>query len=95
MGRDNSDEAYVLDLCDQLLGEPGLRQHRFDWLLGDPGSNGQRRRLPVDAYWPGQHLVVEYSTTGRCRTSTCRNASPSAAYTAGSSARSTTPVAKP
>ena len=60
MGRDDSDEAYVLDLCDELLGERGLRQHRFDWLLGDPGANGRRTRLPVDAYWPGQHLVVEY-----------------------------------
>ncbi|ALV32254.1 hypothetical protein [Streptomyces sp. CdTB01] len=60
MGRDESDEAYVLDLCDDLLGERGLRQHRFEWLLGDPGANGRRVKLPVDAYWPGQHLVVEY-----------------------------------
>jgi hypothetical protein len=60
MGRDNSDEAYVLDLCDEVLGENGLRQHRFDWLLGDPGMNGRQVKLPVDAYWPGRHLVVEY-----------------------------------
>lgn len=60
MGRDDSDEAYVLDLCDELLGEQGLRQHRFDWLLGDPGAHGRRVKLPVDAYWPEQRLVVEY-----------------------------------
>ena len=60
MGRDASDEAYVLDLCDRVLGISGLRQHRFDWLLGDPGKSGRRMRLPVDAYWPDARLVVEY-----------------------------------
>ena len=35
--RAESDEAYVLDLCDAILGEPASRQHRFDWLVGDPG----------------------------------------------------------
>jgi len=60
MGRNDSDEAYVLDLCDELLGESSLRQHRFDWLLGDPGAHGRRVKLPVDAYWPRRRLVVEY-----------------------------------
>jgi hypothetical protein len=60
VGRDASDEAYVLDLCDRVLGIPGLRQHRFDWLLGDPGKNGRQVCLPVDAYWPDARLVVEY-----------------------------------
>lgn len=60
MGRSASDEAYVLDLCDEVLGEKGLRQHRFEWLLGDPGKNGSARRLPVDGYWPGRGVVVEY-----------------------------------
>lgn len=60
MGRDDSDEAYVIDLCDEVLGTPASRQHRFDWLLGDPGQNGARRRLPVDAYWDSQAIVVEY-----------------------------------
>lgn len=54
------DEAYVVDLCDAILGEPAQRQHLFDWLRGDPGRNGQCRRLPVDAYYPAQHLVIEY-----------------------------------
>lgn len=60
MSRGDSDEVYVLDLCDQDLGTAGSRQHRFDWLLGDPGRNGQRRRLPVDGYWANHQLVVEY-----------------------------------
>lgn len=58
--RDDSDEAYVIGLCDRILGEVALTQHRFDWLLGDPGAGGRRVRLPVDAYWPGHRLVVEY-----------------------------------
>ncbi len=60
MGRGNSDEAYVLDLCDEVIGMAASRQHRFDWLLGDPGRSGQRRRLPVDGYWISHQLVVEY-----------------------------------
>ena len=48
VGRDTSDEFYVLNLCDQALAETGRRQHRFDWLRGDPGASGRRARLPVD-----------------------------------------------
>jgi hypothetical protein len=58
--RDGSDEAYVVDLCNQVLGETAVTQHRFDWLLGDAGSGGRRIKLPVDAYWAGHQLVVEY-----------------------------------
>lgn len=54
------DADYVLDLCDQLLGEAGLREHRFDWLLGDPNGKGTRRSLPVDAYYLSHSLVIEY-----------------------------------
>lgn len=43
-----------------LSGEAGLRQHRFDWLLGDPNGQGRQVRLPVDGYWPSRRLVVEY-----------------------------------
>lgn len=60
MGRETSDEFYVLDLCDQALAEAGRRQHRFDWLLGDPGASGRRAGLPVDGYWPVANVVVEY-----------------------------------
>ena len=59
-GRADSDESYVIDLCDEVLGERARRQHRFDWLLGDPGSAGARATLPVDAYYPDHRLVAEY-----------------------------------
>jgi hypothetical protein len=59
-GRGGSDEDYVLDLIDTILSLPGLRQHRFPWLLGDPGVSGFRVALPVDGYWPDHKLVVEY-----------------------------------
>lgn len=59
-GRRDSDETYVLDLCDEVLQARGRRQHRFDWLLGDPGRSGRQVRLPVDAFWPDEALVVEY-----------------------------------
>lgn len=58
--RDDSDEAYVIDLCNEVLGETALAQHKFDWLLGDLDTKGRRARLPVDAYWSGHQLVVEY-----------------------------------
>jgi hypothetical protein len=55
-----SDEAYLIDLCDEVLGRPALRQHRFDFLRGDARPGKQGARLPVDAYYPEQQLVVEY-----------------------------------
>lgn len=60
MSREDSDEAYVIALCDEVLGEKSSTQHRFEWLLGDPGAKGRRVRLPVDAFWPRHRLVVEY-----------------------------------
>jgi hypothetical protein len=58
--RQDSDEGYLVNLCDAVLGEAARRQHRFDWLRGDPGRDGRRRTLPVDAYYVGHRLVVEY-----------------------------------
>ena len=55
--RENSDEFYVIDLCDEVLGSKASRQHTFDFLRGD-GTPG--RKLPVDAYYPELNLVVEY-----------------------------------
>ncbi|WP_433341502.1 hypothetical protein [Micromonospora sp. CA-111912] len=60
MSRSASDEAYVIDLCDDVLGEQAARQHRFEWLLGDPSLTGRQAKLPVDAYWARRRLVVEY-----------------------------------
>src|SRR5688572_30090410 len=36
----NRDEGYVIDLCDEILGELGRRQQCFPWLLGDPSQTG-------------------------------------------------------
>ncbi len=59
--RDASDEAYVIDLFDEILGVKASRQQTFDFLRGDPGRNGrQGRKLPVDAYYTSLNLVVEY-----------------------------------
>ncbi|QNJ91218.1 hypothetical protein HZU40_23795 [Mycolicibacterium fluoranthenivorans] len=60
-GRADSDEHYVLDLCDEILGIPARRQERFDWLRGDPSPIRTRGlSLPVDGYWPDLGLVVEF-----------------------------------
>jgi len=55
------DAPYIIDLCDRVLGTPALREHRFDFLRGDPGRNGRvGATLPVDAYYPSMNLVIEY-----------------------------------
>ena len=54
-GRKNSDEYYVIGLCNEVLGIEGQQQYRFPFLLGDSGTP-----LPVDAYYPTLNLVVEY-----------------------------------
>ena len=51
----DSDENYVLDICDEVLGLKGIRQHRFDFLIGDAGT-----KLPVDMYYESLSLVIEY-----------------------------------
>ncbi|OBB47109.1 hypothetical protein [Mycolicibacterium fortuitum] len=59
--RADSDEHYALDLCDEVLGVPGIRQARFDWLRGDPSPARLRgTMLPVDGYWPDLQVVVEF-----------------------------------
>lgn len=60
-GRGDSDEAYVIGIVDELLGIEGLRQHRFPFLLGDPGKSGRRAALAVDAYYPTLNLVIEFN----------------------------------
>jgi hypothetical protein len=58
--RQNSDEAYIIDLCDDILDIKANRQATFPFLLGDPNKNGVRKRLPVDAWYSSLNLVVEY-----------------------------------
>ena len=54
-GRIDSDEYYVIGLCNEALKRTALQQHHFDFLRGDTG-----KRLPVDAYYEDLNLVVEY-----------------------------------
>ena len=58
--RADSDEAYVLGLCDEVLGMRASRQHKFDCLRGDSRDDRPGRRLPVDAYYPNLVLAIEY-----------------------------------
>ena len=57
--RSSSDEHYIINLCDRVLARKASRQHRFDFLLGDPGKSGRCAKLPVDAYYQDLGLVVE------------------------------------
>lgn len=68
--RANSDEYYVLTLCNEVLGVPGQRQATFDWLRGDPSPARPRgTELPVDGYWPDLRLVVELQEEQRSQPS--------------------------
>jgi hypothetical protein len=58
--RASSDEAWIIDICDEVLGRKASRQHRFPFLQGDPGPSGRRSLLPVDAYYHDLRLVIEY-----------------------------------
>lgn len=59
-GRANSDEYYVIGLCDEILEREASRQHRFPFLVGDAREGRQPVKLPVDAYYEDLKLVVEY-----------------------------------
>jgi hypothetical protein len=48
--------GLTLNLCDRILKELGRRQHLFAWLRA-PGA-GPEEWLRVDAYYPGNRLVV-------------------------------------
>lgn len=59
--RENSDEYYVLNLCDELLNEKASRQYTFPFLLGDFHKDKiSRTKLPLDAYYHSLNLVIEY-----------------------------------
>jgi len=61
--RVNSDENYILNLCDELLNDTASRQHRFPFLLGDFHKDKKSRtKLPVDGYYENINLVIEYKT---------------------------------
>jgi hypothetical protein len=44
--RNSFDEHYLLDICDRVLEGTALRQHRFDFLRGDPDRYGRQAPPP-------------------------------------------------
>lgn len=53
--RKDSDEYYIISLCNEVLSQKALQQYKFNFLKGDSG-----RLLPVDAYYGTLNLVIEY-----------------------------------
>jgi hypothetical protein len=59
--RGNSDEYYLINLCDDLLSQRASRQHKFGFILGDLHKDEKTRTaLPVDAYYKEAKLVLEF-----------------------------------
>lgn len=47
------DENYLLDLCDEILDQKALRQHKFNFL-------GEGRNLPFLGFYPNLNLALYY-----------------------------------
>ncbi|MBC8756772.1 hypothetical protein H2O64_19010 [Kordia sp. YSTF-M3] len=57
----NSDENYLINLCDELLDKKASRKHTFDTLVGNLHKRGKgRTKLPLDAYYKDLKLVIEF-----------------------------------
>ena len=57
----NSDEFYLVNLCDELLRQKASRKHTFDTLVGKLHKKGKMRtKLPLDAYYEELKLVIEF-----------------------------------
>ncbi|WP_298310068.1 hypothetical protein [uncultured Aquimarina sp.] len=57
----NSDEYYLVNLCDELLRQKASRKHTFDTLVGNLHKRGKgRTKLPLDAYYEDLKLVLEF-----------------------------------
>lgn len=57
----NSDEYYLVNLCDTLLKQRASRKHTFDTLVGNLHKRGKgRTKLPLDAYYEELKLVIEF-----------------------------------
>ncbi len=57
----NSDEYYLLNLCDELLKQKASRKHTFDTLVGNLHKRGKgRTKLPLDAYYEDLKMVIEF-----------------------------------
>jgi len=66
--REDSDEYYVIHLCNCALNYKPSRQYVFDFLRGDKRGDEIRsdmrgtrgKKLPVDAFYSDHNLVIEY-----------------------------------
>lgn len=57
----NSDEFYLVNLCDELLHHKASRKHTFDTLVGNLHKRGKgRTKLPLNAYYEDLKLVIEF-----------------------------------
>lgn len=61
-GEENSDRTFVLDICDEILGEVSLRRYPYKFLI-----NGEWVEMDVDAYYMGHNLIIEYNAGNRRR----------------------------
>lgn len=60
--KEQSDEYYIVDLCDEILTAKASRRHKFGFLLGDFHKDEKTRTaLPVDAYYRELNLVLLFS----------------------------------
>jgi hypothetical protein len=51
---------YVIELLEEILGEPAEREKRFSWAVGDLSpKTGRQVELPFDAVWISRRLVIE------------------------------------
>lgn len=59
--RYKSDETYIIDLCDKVLGQKAYRQKKFAFLMGDLHKDEKTKtKLPVDAYYEDLQLAIEF-----------------------------------
>lgn len=58
---ENSDEFYLVNLCDELLQQEASRKHTFNTLVGSQHKRGKgRTKLPLAAYYEDLKLVIEF-----------------------------------
>ena len=63
LNRENSDEHYLVGLCNELIGEQASQQHKFGFLLGDYHKDGKKRTaLPIDAFYREANLAIEFKS---------------------------------
>jgi len=58
---ENSDEFYLVNLCDELFKQKASRKHTFDNLLGNMHKKGKgRTKLPLAAYYEDLKLAIDF-----------------------------------